>query len=353
MTTSKCAGHRCSHRTTGTQRSGLSERTKYPRRQILIRRRRARNIRATLCLPTSVSSGWQWPSSWPISISTLILPGSRQTGNPAAAAPPVRAETPANARAQSVAGHLASQGGVDERAGRSSTRTPCRPAIRRCRAPTPDSRAASKAVQTPLLERLGPRPSRPPGVPSSREIPVKIFCACGFKNIPLKSVEGASVFQSPVGLQPDGTNQANQMYLRGCGITQPLPSPNAAGLLNPAPVIITRNGGCGQASVVKELAPARADHSNVTPIPVVKESGMKPQSRTCALKISSPACSPKGQSLADAGELDKAAKCFDTALALQPERAETLVKLAGVLRSRTGWTRRSSSTTAPSPLMNP
>ena len=39
----------------------------------------------------------------------------------------------------------------------------------------------------------------------------------------------------------------------------------------------------------------------------------------------------KGQSLADAGEFDKAAKCFEAALVLQPNRAEALVKLGGVL----------------------
>jgi len=39
----------------------------------------------------------------------------------------------------------------------------------------------------------------------------------------------------------------------------------------------------------------------------------------------------EGQSLVDGNEFEKALKCFDAAFALQPDRAETLVKMGGVL----------------------
>ena len=196
-----------------------------------------------------------------------------------------------------------------------------------------------EAVQTPLLERLGgPRPTAMAGTRFPREIPVKIFCACGQKySFEVQPGEGRMPF--PVACPAcgqDGTHQANQVIARLLnGITQPLPSPNAPALLNPAPSAITPQlVDAVKQAVVKELAPARADHPNVTPIPVVKESrneNAKPDLRAENFLASLLA---EGQLLADAGELDKAAKCFDTALALQPDRADTLVKLAGVFEKQ-------------------
>ena len=324
--------------TTGTQRSGLSEPdkvstpanfnpaapgTEYPQRAVPADQR-------FIWLAMAVVLA--------ISIGTLIFTWRPANRNPAAAAPPVRAETPAmlvpnllpvisQAIKEALMNELATQ------------RRELLAAQQSAAAELAGLARRLEAVQTPLLERLGgPRPSVIAGSKFPREIPVKIFCACGQKySFEVQPVEGRMPFSVACpACSQDGTNQANQVIARMLnGITQPLPSPNAAGLLNPAPSAITPQlVDAVKQAVVKELAPARADHSNVTPIPVVKESRNETAKPDLRAENFIASLLAEGQSLADAGELDKAAKCFDTALALQPDRAETLVKLAGVFEKQ-------------------
>jgi tetratricopeptide (TPR) repeat protein len=273
-----------------------------------------------------------------ISIGTLIFTWRPANRNPAAAAPPVRAETPATLvpNLLPVISQAIKEALMNELA---TQRRELLAAQQSAAAELAGLARRLEAVQTPLLERLGgPRPAAVAGTRFPREIPVKIFCACGQKySFEVQPGEGRMPF--PVACPAcgqDGTHQANQVIARLLnGITQPLPSPNAPAMLNPAPSTITPQlVNAVKQAVVKELAPARADHPNVTPIPVVKESRnetAKPDLRAENFLASLLA---EGQLLADAGELDKAAKCFDTALALQPDRAETLVKLGGVFEKQ-------------------
>jgi tetratricopeptide (TPR) repeat protein len=192
-----------------------------------------------------------------------------------------------------------------------------------------------EAVQTPLLERLnGLRPSVLPPAKFSREIPVKVFCGCGQKYaFEVQPVDGHMPF--PVACPAcgrDGTHQANQVIVRLLnGITQPL-SPNGDLFLNAAPTGITPQlVEAVKQAVVNELAAKRAENPKPIPVAIVpeyKNGSSVPVEKPVGNVL--PKLLAEGQSLADAGELDKAVKCLEAALALQPDRAETFVKLAGV-----------------------
>ncbi len=191
-----------------------------------------------------------------------------------------------------------------------------------------------EAVQAPLLERLGgPRPAALPAAKFPREIPVKIFCSCGQKySFEVRPVDGHMPF--PVACPAcgeDGTHQANQFLTRILnGTTQPLPLPGASPSLNAAASgLAPQLVDALKQVVVKELAATRAEAQKISPIPVVlenKNGTAESHAENCVVNLLA-----EGQSLADAGELDKATKCFDTALVLQPERAEALVKMGAVL----------------------
>ena len=193
-----------------------------------------------------------------------------------------------------------------------------------------------EAVQAPLLERLGGL--RSTGLAAAkfhREIPVNIYCACGQKfSFDVQPVDGRMPF--PVACPAcgqDGTPQANQVIARILnGITQPLPSPGGTTLLSSASSGMTPEfADAVKQDVVKEQAATRAAPPKAAPLPVVSENhnGGGPPENHAGNFVAS--LLVEGQSLADAGELDKAAKCFDTALALQPDRADTLVKMGGLL----------------------
>ena len=193
-----------------------------------------------------------------------------------------------------------------------------------------------EAVQTPLLERLGaPRVAALPAAQFAREIPVKISCACGQQySFDVQPVAGRMPYA--IGCPACGqdvTLQANQVIARLLnGMAQPLAAPGGLTLMNSAPSAITPQlVDAVKQAVVKELAPAPAENPKITPIPVAKEhqnGSAMVQNQPGNLVTNLLA---EGQALVDAGEFDKAIKCLDTALALQPDRAETLVKLGGVL----------------------
>lgn len=193
-----------------------------------------------------------------------------------------------------------------------------------------------EAVQAPLLERLGGlRPSAMPSANFHREIPVKIFCSCGQKySFEVQPVDSRMPF--PVACPAcgqDGTHQANQFIVRiRNGITQPLPSPGGNLFLNSGPAgLAPQFVDAVKQAVVNELTTTRAESPKTVPIAVVRENqnGSGPPANRAGNFVMN--LLAEGQSLVEAGELDKAVKCFEAALVLQPDRAEALVKMGGVL----------------------
>jgi tetratricopeptide (TPR) repeat protein len=193
-----------------------------------------------------------------------------------------------------------------------------------------------EAIQAPLLERLGGL--RSPGLAGAkfhREIPVNVYCACGQKfSFDVQPVDGRMPF--PVACPAcgeNGTHQANQVIARILnGLTQPLLSPGGPALLNSAPAGMTPEFvDAVKQAVIKELAGAHGEAANTVPLAVVRKSqnGSAMAENHAGNFVTN--LLAEGQSLADAGELDKAAKCFEAALVLQPDRAEALVKMGGVL----------------------
>lgn len=171
-----------------------------------------------------------------------------------------------------------------------------------------------EAIQTPLLERpVAPRNGTAKGL---REIPIKLFCECGQKySFEVRPVDGRMPF--PVACPAcgqDGTGQANHFLAKMLnGVTQPLPSPSLA------------------------LPPAQPP---ATPPPLVETTksatnGHEPANGTTASPHHTDICIAnllaEGSHLLEAGKYDSALKCFDTALALHPDRADTLVKLGSAL----------------------
>jgi tetratricopeptide (TPR) repeat protein len=181
-------------------------------------------------------------------------------------------------------------------------------------------------IQAPLLERLGG--TRPPVTSDNlqREIPVKIYCACGQKYaFEIQPVAGRMPFAVACpACGQDGTHQANQFLARILnGTTQLLPSPGTNSFLNSsAPGLTPQIVDALKQAVVKELAATRAEAQKIAPIAVVRENHAEGNVANLVAE---------GQTLADAGELDRAVKWFEAALVLQPDSAEALVKLAGVL----------------------
>jgi tetratricopeptide (TPR) repeat protein len=178
-----------------------------------------------------------------------------------------------------------------------------------------------------------------------REIPVKIYCACGQKYaFEIQPVAGRMPFAVACpACGQDGTHQANQFLARILnGTTQLLPSPGPNSFLNSsAPGLTPQIVDALKQAVVKELAATRAEAQKIAPIAVVRENGRENGRENKNGKNGSARENhaegnvanlvAEGQSLADAGELDRAVKCFEAALVLQPDSAEALVKLAGVL----------------------
>jgi tetratricopeptide (TPR) repeat protein len=193
-----------------------------------------------------------------------------------------------------------------------------------------------EAVQTPLLERLGGlRPSALPAAQFHREIPVKIYCGCGQKySFEVQPVAGRVPF--PIACPAcgqDGTHQANQVIARILnGITQSLPSPGRPALVNATPSGLTPQlVDAVKQAVIKELSASRAEAPNTVPMADIQKSQNSPAPLAHYAGSFVTNLLVEGQSLADAGELEKAAKCFEAALMLQPDRAEALVKMGGVL----------------------
>jgi tetratricopeptide (TPR) repeat protein len=185
-----------------------------------------------------------------------------------------------------------------------------------------------EAVQTPLLERLvAPRPAALPPAKFSREIPVSIFCPCGQKfAFEVQPVEGRMPFSVACpACGQDGTNQANQVILRLLNGTN----------LAPSSAITPQLVDAVKQAVVKELAGNSAEAPRPAAVTVATEhkngSTAAPGPGENPPENVLPGLLAKGQTLAEAGELDKAVKCLEAALALQPDRTETLLKLGGVL----------------------
>jgi tetratricopeptide (TPR) repeat protein len=122
------------------------------------------------------------------------------------------------------------------------------------------------------------------------------------------------------------------------GTTQLLPSPGPNSFLNSsAPGLTPQIVDALKQAVVKELAATRAEAQKIAPIAVVRENGRENKNGKNGSARENHADGnvanlvAEGQTLADAGELDRAVKWFEAALVLQPDCAEALVKLAGVL----------------------
>jgi tetratricopeptide (TPR) repeat protein len=116
------------------------------------------------------------------------------------------------------------------------------------------------------------------------------------------------------------------------GITQPLPSPGGNLFLNSGPAgLAPQFVDAVKQAVVNELTTTRAESPKTVPIAVVRENqnGSGPPANRAGNFVMN--LLAEGQSLVEAGELDKAVKCFEAALVLQPDRAEALVKMGGVL----------------------
>ncbi len=200
-----------------------------------------------------------------------------------------------------------------------------------------------EAVQTPLLERLGgPRPAITQSAKFPREIPVKIYCTCGQKySFEVQPVDGHMPFSvvCPACGQ-DGTHQANQVIVRLMNsTTQPLPV-NGGGLyLNSSPAIAPQLVDAVKQAVVNELAGPRAEAPKAVPA-VVTPVTIPPEHKNGSISVVNHVEHPpenvaakllaEGQSLADGGEFDKAVKCFETALVLQPDSADALAKMGAV-----------------------
>ncbi len=223
-----------------------------------------------------------------------------------------------------------------------------------------------EAVQTPLLERLGgPRPAVTHSAKFPREIPVKIYCTCGQKySFEVQPVDGHMPFTvlCPACGQ-DGTHQANQVIVRLMNsTTQPLPV-NGGGLyLNSAPVIAPQLVDAVKQAVVNELAVPRAEVSKPAPA-IVTPVAVAPEHKNGFVSVVNHVEHPpenvaakllaEGQSLADGGELDKAVKCFETALMLQPDSADALAKMGTVLDKLGRRMRRFNIMTGPLRWMSP
>ncbi len=116
-----------------------------------------------------------------ISIGTLIFTWRPANRNPAMAAPPARAETPATLvpNLLPVISQAIKEALMNELA---TQRRELLAAQQSAAAELAGLARRLEAVQTPLLERLGgPRPAVVTGTRFPREIPVKIFCTCGQK----------------------------------------------------------------------------------------------------------------------------------------------------------------------------
>ncbi len=193
-----------------------------------------------------------------------------------------------------------------------------------------------EAVQAPLLERLaGLRPSAFPPAQFNREIPVKIYCGCGQKySFEINPVAGRVPFPiSCPACGQDGTHQANQVIAQILnGIAQPLPSLGNMASVNSIPSGLTPQlVDAVKQVVVKELAASRAEAPNTVPMADIHkdQNGLAQTANHVGNFVTNLLL--EGQSLADAGEFDKAVKCFEAALVLQPNRAEAFVKLGGIL----------------------
>ncbi len=158
-----------------------------------------------------------------------------------------------------------------------------------------------EVVQAPFLGKLRPAADSPPGF--NREIPVKIFCVCGQKYaFEIEPLNGRMPFavECPA-CGEDGTPQANQFITRLLNsTTQLLPTPIR-------PIITATNGKNGHSPYLETKNGAGHIEESVTNLLA------------------------EGQALTQAGDCEKAIKCFEAALVLQPDRAETLVKIGVAL----------------------
>jgi len=169
-----------------------------------------------------------------------------------------------------------------------------------------------EAIQTPLLERAAaPRNGTAKGL---REIPIKLFCECGQKySFEVRPVDGRMPF--PVACPAcgqDGTGQANHFLAKMLnGVTQPLPPVQPLAALPPL-IEAAKNA-------VEKIPTNGHDQAN---------GATAPHNHTdiCIANLLA-----EGSHLLEAGKYDSALKCFDTALALHPDRADTLVKLGSAL----------------------
>ena len=169
-----------------------------------------------------------------------------------------------------------------------------------------------EAIQTPLLERAAaPRNGTAKGL---REIPIKLFCECGQKySFEVRPVDGRMPF--PVACPAcgqDGTGQANHFLAKMLnGVTQPLPPVQPLAALPPL-IEAAKNA-------VEKIPTNGHDQANGA-------AASQKHTDICIVNLLA-----EGGHLLEAGKYDSALKCFDTALALHPDRADTLVKLGSAL----------------------
>jgi len=169
-----------------------------------------------------------------------------------------------------------------------------------------------EAIQTPLLKSPpAPRNGSAKGLP---EIPIKIFCECGQKySFEVWPADGRMPF--PVACPAcgqEGTAQANHFLAKLLnGVTQPLPSLSLPTAQPPAAVPPS-------IAAVKKAVNGHDQTNGTTTSPHHTD--------ICITNLLA-----EGSHLLESGQHDSALKCFDTALALQPDRADTLVKLGSAL----------------------
>jgi tetratricopeptide (TPR) repeat protein len=176
-----------------------------------------------------------------------------------------------------------------------------------------------EAIQTPLLERQhNPRLGHGQATSVPRETTVKIFCECGQKySFEIQPADGRMPF--PVACPAcgqDGTAQAENFLARILhGHSQPLPPPPIHTLLQSSPPGFAPQFVEAMKEAAEKIPANGREKSNGTPAPA-NHTG------NCVANLLA-----EGGHLLEAGKYDSALKCFDTALALQPERADTLVKM--------------------------
>jgi len=176
-----------------------------------------------------------------------------------------------------------------------------------------------EAIQTPLLERpTAPRLGNGHAVNGHREITVKISCECGQK-YSFEILPADERMPFPIACPAcghDGTVQADNFLARILHVTsQPLPPPPIHALLQSSPPGFAPQFVEAMKEAAEKTSAGDREKTNGAATPAN-------HTEACVANLLA-----EGGHLLEAGKYDSALKCFDTALALQPDHADTLVKM--------------------------